>query len=437
MLAAEFAIVLILIAVNGLLAMSELAIVSARRARLKAMAARGRRGARAALALAADPGRFLSSVQIGITLVGILAGAFSGATLGERLAGWLLSQGVPDDVAEPASVALVVGLITYLSVIGGELVPKRLALRNPEPVACTVAPAMQMLARLGAPAVWLLDMSSRAVLSLFGRRGEGEAKVTDEEIKMLVAEAESAGMVEPEERAMIAAVLRLGDRRVRAVMTPRHEVHSIDLSEPADTVRRRLVESPHSRLVVFEGPMRDAVGIIQAKDALDAVLGGVGFEPHRLVRPAPVIPETLEALEAVRILKESPVHLALVHDEYGHFEGVVTLADILESIAGEFHDEDGPAEPKLTAREDGSYLVAGAMPADELADTLGFPLPQPAAYSTVAGMLLTAFGRLPVEGEAVTVEGWRFEVLDLDGRRIDKVLATRGPAEYRGHSWDQ
>lgn len=435
MLVVELVTVVILIAINGSLAMSELAIVSARRSRLTAMAARGRRGADAALALADDPGRFLSSVQIGITLVGVLAGAFSGATLGERLADWLALKGVPVDFAEPVAVVFVVGIITYLSVVAGELVPKRLALRNPEPVACAVAPAMRMLARIGAPAVWLLDVSSRAVLRLLGSRAPAAAKVTDEEIKMLVAEAESAGMVEPEERAMIAAILRLGDRRVSAVMTPRHDVEFVDLADSPETIRRRLTESGHSRLVACEGPQRDAVGIIQAKDALDALLRGEPFDPRRLVRPAPVIPETLEALDVVRILKESPVHLALVHDEYGNFEGVVTSADILEAIAGEFHDEKGPAAPKLTAREDGSYLVAGSMAADELAEILAFSLPPAGYYHTVAGLVLDAFGRLPSEGEAVVVDGWRFEVVDLDGRRIDKILASRLPMAGADSVW--
>jgi putative hemolysin len=427
MLLFELAVVIVLMLINGVLAMSELAVVSARPVRLKAMIDRGVKGSRRALALASDPGRFLSTVQIGISLVGILAGAFSGATLAARLSGWLAAKGIPDAVVEPLAFGLVVGVITYLSLVIGELVPKQLALRNAEAIACAVAPAMTWLARVGAPLVWLLDVSGKAVLTLLGRRAVAPARMMEDEIKLMVAEAESAGVLEPEERAMIAGVMRLGDRPVRAVMTPRPEVDLIDLSADPEAIRQRITASVHSRLPVIDGAPDEVLGIIQAKDLLDACLKGEPAEPKNFVRAAPVIPDTMDALDVLSVLKTSAVHIGLVHDEYGAFEGIVTASDILESIAGEFRTEEGPAEPHFARRADGSYLISGAMPVDELIDLLGIRLPANRTYHTAAGLVLVEFGRLPQPGESVEVSGWRFEVVDLDGHRIDKVLATRLP----------
>ena len=427
MLITEIAIVLVLVVINGLLAMSELAVVSSRPGRLKMLVERGVKGARRALALAADPGRFLSAVQIGITLVGIVAGAFSGATLAARLVDWLMAQGLSETVAEPVAYGSVVTAITYLSLIIGELVPKQLALRNPEALACLVAPAMTVLSRIGSPLVSLLDFSGKAVLALLGQRRMSAARVTDEEIKTLVAEAESAGVLEPEERAMITRVMRLGDRPVRAVMTPRRDVDMLDLTDDPGTNRRLIMETAHSRLPVYEGSADAVLGVVQAKDLLDGCLKGNAFNIREFVRPAPFVPDTMDALDIVEMLKSSPVHIGLVHDEYGHFEGVVTSADILEAIVGEFRGEKGAAEPDVVRRADGSYLVAGSMPADELAELLGISLPEDRSFHTVAGLALSGFGKLPDVGESVRMHGWQFEVVDLDGRRIDKVLLTKAP----------
>jgi putative hemolysin len=427
MLLFELAVVIFLILINGVLAMSELAVVSARPTRLKAMIDQGVKGSRQALALASNPGRFLSTVQIGITLVGILAGAFSGVTVGARMAVWLAARGVPEGIAEPVGYGLVVAGITYLSLVIGELVPKQLALRHAEAIACAVAPAMTWLARIGAPLVWVLDVSSKAVLTLLGRRPASSAKVTEDEIKMLVAEAESAGVLEPAERAMIAGVMRLGDRPVRAVMTPRPEIDLIDLSDGPDAVKQRIIGSVHSRLPVIDGSRDEVLGIIQAKDLLDACLKGEPVEPRNFIRQAPVIPDTMDALDVLAALKASSVHMGLVHDEYGAFEGIVTASDILESIVGEFRTDEGPAEPDFVRRPDGSYLISGTMPVDELIDLLGLKLPDNRTYHTAAGLVLVELGRLPEAGESVDVSGWRFEVVDLDGRRIDKILATRLP----------
>jgi putative hemolysin len=419
----ELAIVAVLIVVNGLLSMSELAIVSSRPARLAGLVEKGVGGSRRALALASDPGKFLSTVQIGITLIGVLSGAFSGATLGlaQRLVELGLSQGLADTIG----VGLVVGIITYASLIIGELVPKQIALRDPESIAVKVAPAMVMLAKISLPLVWLLDRSGKALLWLLGHRGDAAEKITEDEIRTLVIEAENAGVLEPGEKEMIAGVMRLGDLPVGAVMSPRHEVSMIDLADPQSEILAALLKTNHSRCVVFEGNRDAALGIVQAKDMLDVYLAGKTPDIRALIRQAPIIPETLDARDVVAILRDSPVHIGLVHDEYGVFQGVVTSADILEAIVGSFHTEHGPAEPAYVKRDDGSYLISGWMPALEFADLLGIELPASRTYQTFAGFLLQEFGTIPSVGNKISVAGWRFEIVDLDGRRIDKVLATR------------
>ncbi|MER9296863.1 hemolysin family protein [Mesorhizobium sp. M0621] len=432
MLYVEIAIVVVLICLNGLLSMSELAIVSSRPARLKAMIDRGINGAGRALELGSNPGKFLSSVQIGITLVGVLSGAFSGATLGERLAQFLASTGIRETVADPLGVGIVVAVITYFSLIVGELVPKQIALRDPERVAAKVAPAMTILATVSAPLVFLLDFSGRAILWLLGQRGESEEKVTDEEIKMLVAEAEHHGTIESDERRMIAGVMRLGDRAVRAVMTPRTEVDWINLQSDETAIRKLLMETQHSRLPAGDGGVDVMVGVVQTRDVLAAMLAGRVLDPRRHVRAAPIVYDQADALDVLSKLKESDVPMALVHDEYGHFEGIVTPADILEAITGVFRaDTDAGDEENAVKREDGSWLLAGYMQADEMADILGIDLPESRDYETVAGYVLSHMHHLPATGECVDAQGWRFEVVDLDGRRIDKLIATRLPGAHR------
>src|SRR5215210_1334457 len=427
MLPAELGIVTILIIINGLLSMSELAIVSSRPARLAGLVEKGVKGSRRALALASDPGKFLSTVQIGITLIGVLSGAFSGATLALRLTGWLVALGLSQGLADAIGVGAVVTIITYASLIVGELVPKQIALRDPEVVAVRVAPYMVLLSKISLPLVWLLDRSGKVLLWLLGNRGEAEEKVSEDEIRTLVVEAENAGVLEPGEKEMIAGVMRLGDLPVGAVMTPRHEVSMINLTDTSQLIYSTLVGSAHTRFVVFDGDTNSAVGIIQAKDLLDTYLSGQTPDLRELVRDAPVIPESLDARDVVSILRDSPVHMGLVHDEYGTFQGVVTSADILEAIVGSFHTEAGPAEPAAIKRDDGSYLISGWMPAIEFADMLKIPLPASRQYQTMAGFLLQQFGAIPNVGDHVDAHRWRFEIVDLDGRRIDKVLATPLP----------
>ncbi len=423
MLAIEIAAVGFLIVVNGLLAMSEMAIVSSRISRLKAMAEQEVAGARRALMLASDPGRFLSSVQIGITLVGVLSGAFSGATLGQRFSGWLRAQGLSADASDAVGVGLVVVAITYASLIVGELVPKQIALRNPEGVAVRVAPAMVLVAKMTSPLVWLLDVSGRLVLKVLGQKGAREDRVTEEEIRTLIAEAESSGVLEPGEKEMIAGVLKLGDRNVKVVMTPRHDVDSLNLEDDEATITANLRDSQHSRLPVYDAG-GDVVGVVQAKELLSAYLAGQVPHIRDFVRHAPVIPDSADARDVSFALKDSPIHMGLVHDEYGHFRGLVTTADILGSIVGEFSTEDGPQELPVVRRDDGSLLLAGWMPLDDLLEVTGIRMEE-ASVHTAAGFVIQGFGRLPNVGESFETQGWRFEVLDLDGRRVDKVLATR------------
>lgn len=437
MLIIELGIITVLIVINGLLAMSELAIVSSRPARLAALVEKGVNGSRRALALASDPGKFLSTVQIGITLVGVLSGAVSGATLGQRLTVWLAQNGVPQGAADIAGVGIVVTLITYASLIVGELVPKQIALRNPEVIALKVAPAMTVLARLSLPLVFLLDVSGRGILWLLGARGKKEDRITEDEIRTLIVEAENAGVLEPGEKEMIAGVMRLGDRPVGAVMTPRRDVDMIDLSDDPTDIREIFTESPHSRLPAYDDDRDHPIGIIQAKDLLNAYMSGDAPDIRSLVRQAPIIPESADARDVVAILKDSPVHMGLVYDEYGAFQGVVTSADILESIVGGFKTEEGPAEPAAVQRDDGSYLISGWMPVDEFADLLSIPIPDIRSYHTVAGFVLQDFGSLPEVGASFARDGWRFEVIDMDGRRIDKILASRLELQSKAEAQQQ
>lgn len=420
----ELFIAIFLILLNGVFALSELSIVSARKARLKAMISEGHSGAATALQLAEDPGRFLSTVQIGITLVGILAGAFSGAALGERLSDIFLQNGVPASVSGPLGFGVVISIITYLSVVVGELVPKHLALSNPERIACVVAPGMSLLSRVGGPAVWLLNASTQLIFRLMGR-SESESTVSEEEIRTLVAEAEASGIIEGGEREMISGVMRFADRSARGLMTTRKDVNWIDLSDTDDEIRATLMEARHSRLPVSEGGQETMVGVVQTRDVLAEVLRTGQINIRAWLREAPIIPDTMDATRVLETLRQAQVPILLVHDEYGHFEGVVTPADVLEAIAGVFRADFAEDEDYLVQREDGSWLVSGEMPIDEMADQLGVPLPKKRSYQTAAGLVIELLGHLPRVGEVVESDKWRFEIVDMDGWRVDKILASR------------
>jgi len=421
----DLVIILALVALNGLFAMSELAIVSARKARMEAMARAGRRGARTALGLASDPGKFLSTVQIGITLIGILAGAYSGASLGGPVGDRLALLGVPAESAEEVGFGLVIVITTFLSLIVGELVPKQFALRAPEPIAAVMAVPMLWLSRLTAPFVWLLDQTSALIFRLLGLNRESENHVTAEELHLIVAEASSAGVIEESERAIISGVVRLADRPVREVMTPRTEVEWIDINADADDIRAQLAEIPHTRMPVADGSVDQILGVIHARDLVGGLLRGEAINLRTMLRKAIVLPDHVDAMDALKALREAEVPMAFVHDEYGHFEGLVAPANLLAAIAGEFaSDLDEDTDSPMVERDDGSWLISGAFAADSMADRLGIDLPEDRDFATAAGFALWRLKHLPQTGESFEHKGWRFEVVDMDGRRIDKLLVS-------------
>jgi putative hemolysin len=429
----DLLIIAALILVNGLFSMSELAIVSAKEARLRMATEKGSRAADMVMTLAADPGRFLSTVQIGITLIGIVAGAYSGASLGGPVGERLAALGVPAHYAPQVGFALVIIATTYASVVVGELVPKQLALRAAEPIALVMALPMAFMARLMGPFVWLLDRSSALILRLFAVRSDDEGRLTAEELHMIFAEATRSGVIEEGERAMMTGVLRLADRPVRELMTPRPEIHWIDASATEEQLLARIAESPHALLPVAEGSPDNVVGVLRVREALAARVEGRPIEIAALMRKAEVIPDQIDAMDALKVLQRAEVPMAMVRDEYGHLEGLVTPSDVLAAIAGTFvsHQDEGDA-PEVVEREDGTLLISGAMPADSLADRLEIELPEDREFATTAGFVLAVLKQVPQEGEHFTEQGWRFEVVDMDGLRIDKLLVSRVPDEDDG-----
>ena len=423
----EIGFILLLVVLNGIFAMSELAIVSARRGRLMAMERRGSPGAAAALALAEDPQRFLPTVQVGISLVGILAGVFGGAQLAGPL-GEALAQ-IPGvaPFANEAGFVLVVVFIAYGNLILGELVPKQLALRDPERFAIAVARPMAWLAKYTAPVVWVLSRSSSVVLRLFGAHLPQDQSVTEEEVKAVVAEGVQAGALEHEERYMIERVLRLADKPVRALMTPRNDVAWIDRNARPEDVAATLRAHTVTRFVVADRRIDNVVGVVAAKDLLDQLLEGAPLSIAQAQRQPLVLPDSLPAIDALERMRHDPVGIAVVLDEYGSFEGVVTTSDLLEAIIGDLGPLDAPDPPgEAIRRADGSLLLDGSMPSDELRAKLDLPaLPYQGSYHTVAGLMLALLRRVPKEGDRIVWAGWRFEIVDMDGRRVDKVLAMR------------
>ena len=426
-------VILLLVGLNGLFAMAELAIVSARKPRLKAMAKSGRRGPQTALDLASEPGRFLSTVQIGITLIGILAGAYSGASLGGPVGERIALLGVESETAQTLGFILVIMVTTYASLVIGELVPKQFALRAPEPIAAFMALPMLWIARAMAPLVWLLDRTSALIFRLLRLNREEANKVTAEELHLVVAEAHSAGVLEEYERAIISGVVRLADRPTREIMTPRTDVDWIDIDASPEEIREALRSATHSRLPVAEGSVDRLVGVVQARDIVTAFIEGRPLDLRALMRAAPVVPDQMDAMDALAALRDGEVPMAFVHDEYGHFEGIVTPADLLAALAGVFaSDADPGTDPPLVEREDGSWLVSGSLPADALTDNLGIALPEDRDYATAAGFALSVLRHIPEVGERFAFAGWRFEVVDMDGLKIDKLLVQQVVRTRRG-----
>jgi putative hemolysin len=432
----EIVVILLLVALNGAFAMSEMAVVSARRGRLLALQRTGSAGAAAAIALAEDPQRFLPTVQVGITLVGILAGVFGGARLAGPVA--TLLAGIPGfaAMANEAAFVLVVVAITYANLILGELVPKQLALRNPERIAVAVSRPLAWLARASAPVIWVMSRSTGLVLRLFGASRPSDQSVTEEEVKAVVAEGAETGALETEERHMIERVLRLADKPIRALMTPRNDVAWIDRAAPQEAIAAALKEHEVTRFVVADRRVDNVVGVVSVKDLANQALAGGRVRIAAALRQPLVLPDNLSALDALERMRHDPIGMALVLDEYGSFEGVVTASDLLEAIVGEI----GPVEKRdekpgeeTVRRADGSLLLDGMMPSDELRAQLELPpLPYQGTYHTVAGLMLALLQRVPREGDRIAWAGWRFEIVDMDGRRVDKVLATRGEALEAG-----
>lgn len=415
----ELIVILLLIIVNGLFSMSELALISVRRARLAVLRRKGVAGADTALALAEDPQRFLPTVQVGITLVGILAGVFGGAQVGHRIAGYLVGLPYVGPIAEPLSLGVVVVAITYLTMVLGELVPKQLALRRPEAIAVWVARPIAGLARVTGPAVWLLSSSSGVVLRLFGLHRAPQQTVTEEELKALLAEGAQAGVLEFEERDMIERVLRLADKPVRAIMTPRTELAWLDRTAPARDIAATLKSAPHSRFVVCDGSIDNVVGVVQAKDILDRLLNGGELSVSAALRQPMVMPDTVSAFDALERLRPDPLGMALVLDEYGSFEGVVTAADVLQAIVGDPASAAPHPGGPAAEGEAGVLVLDGLVPVDELKLRLGLPdLPAEGHYHTLAGLMLALLRRVPRAGDRIVFGGWRFEVLEMEGRRV-------------------
>jgi putative hemolysin len=423
----EGLVVVLLIFINGIFAMSEIAVVSSRKTRLQQWAEEGNARARAALELANNPNQFLATIQIGITLVGILAGAFGGATIARELAVMLSDITWLQPYGHPLSLVLVVLGITYLSLIVGELVPKRLALNNPERLAMAVAVPMQALSRVAYPAVHLLGLSTEFLLRALGIRPSTEPPVTEEDIRALIEQGTQAGMFEEAEQEMVERVFRLGDRRVSAVMTPRTEIVWLDRAASAQAIRSTITDSAHSRFLVAEGSLDNALGVVHAKDLLAHILGEQVVDLEATLQQPLYVPESMRALKVLELFKQSGTHIALVIDEYGGIQGLVTPSDILEAIVGDLPEAGEQVEPLALQREDGSWLLDGMLPVDEFKDLFDLgdlPGEDQGIYQTLAGFVIMQLGRIPAATDYFIWEGLKIEVVDMDGNRIDKVLVT-------------
>jgi magnesium and cobalt exporter, CNNM family len=429
----EGLIILVLILANGLLAMAEFAVVSARKARLQQLANRGDEKARAALELATHPADFLSTVQIGITLVGILAGAFGGATIARDIAAGLAKIPWLAPYSSAIGFGIVVVVITYFSLVLGELVPKRVALSRAERIASALAAPMGWLSRLSHPLVRLLSGSSDAVLHLFGLKQAQEPPVTEEEIKVLIDQGTRAGVFAEVEQDMVEAVFRLGDRRVGTLMTPRTQIVWLDLEESVEETKQKIIGSDHARFPVAEGGLDNVVGIVQAKDLLESLLVGKPLDlKAEMIQPL-IVPESMPALKVLELFRQSRIHTALVIDEFGGLQGLVTIFDLLESIVGDIPEEGEIVEPEVVQREDGSWLIDGRLPVDEFKEFFhlhNLPEEDRGYYQTVGGFVMSYLGRIPTAADHFEWSQWHFEVVDMDGFRVDKVLLV--PLDHGG-----
>ena len=429
MLILEIIVVLALFVLNGFFAMAELAILTSRRAHLERLAKEGRPGAHVALALADDPARMLAAVQIGISTSATLAEIISGATLAERLAEALLAVPVLADYGKPLSIVIVTIGVTYTALVIGELAPKHIGLNNPESIAIRVAQPLALVARAAAPVIWLLNGSTRILLRLLQLRPRFERALTEDDIHYLVAEGARLGVIHTVERDMIEGVLDLADSPVRTIMTPRPRVQWVDLNGPKEQILNRIRTCPHAQLLVCRGSIDEVVGIVRKQDLADHILDGQSPDVEQVTRPPLIVHESTAILRTLDLFRKTPVHTAIVVDEFGALQGIVTRTDLLETVAGDLPKIDAPARPKITQREDGSYLIEGSVPFPDVMRLIGMSEAPSGDYVTLAGFILSQLHELPKPGDHVMWASWRFEVVDMDGRRIDMILAQHQP-EY-------
>ncbi|MBD2508897.1 MULTISPECIES: hemolysin family protein [unclassified Nostoc] len=430
----EILIILVLIIANGVFSMSEMAIVSARKVRLQQLANQGDAKARVALTLAESPNHFLSTVQVGISLIGILTGAFGGATIANRLAVYVKLVPLLAPYSEPISFGIVVLIITYLSLIVGELVPKRLALNNPERIASIVAIPMQALAAIASPVVFLLSASTDLILRVLGITASTEPQVTEEEIKILIEQGTEAGTFEEAEQDMVERVFRLGDRPVSYLMTPRPDIVWLDLEDTAEENRQKMVESAYSRYPVCQAGLDNVLGVIPVTDLLARSFRGEALDLTVGLRQPVFVPESTRGLKVLELFKQTITHMALVVDEYGVIQGLVTLNDIMSEIVGDVPSTDGQDQPQAVQREDGSWLLDGMLPVEEFLELFGmeeWESEERGSYQTLGGFVITHLGRIPAAADHFEWQSMRIEVMDMDGNRVDKVLvvpkATKSP----------
>lgn len=426
-MASEIIIIFLLLLLNAFFAMSEIAVVSSRKPLLREKAAKGSKGAQIALNLAEDPGKFLSTVQVGITLVGILAGAYGGATLTEKLAPILDGVSFIYPHGESVAVVIIVSAITYFSVVIGELVPKQFALVHPETLATKVALPMLLLSRACKPIVVILEVSAKSLLLLFGIRNGGDINMTEAEVKAFLKEGAMSGAIEEGELVILQRVIRLGDRDVKSIMTHRTDLIMLDVDDAAEDIINTVKEGRHSHYPISEGRDDHVIGVVHAKELLEASLSGTTLSLRDFIREVPAVPESSSCLQAMELFKKSDLNFAVVVDEYGATEGIVTSSDILEAIIGVLPSNYNEGEKGLIiVREDGSWLVDGRTSIDEIHMSIGLEdIDIDAPYETIAGFVLHELGRAPQEGDVLQAYDYRFEVIDMDARRIDKILISR------------
>lgn len=428
----EVLILIGLILLNGLFAMSEIAIVTAKKSRLEALANRGNRGAKAALQLVDDPTQFLSSVQIGITSIGLLSGIYGESVLADPFATWLQSLGMSARVSSATSTILVVAVVTYVAIVVGELVPKRMGQASAEAIACTIARPMTVLARAAKPFVILLSASTHGLMRLLRLNRAAEQSITEEDIQAILAEGSTSGVIEKHEHTLVKNVLRLDERSIASLMVPRSDIVYLDVALPLEANYQRLLDSPHSRFPVCDRQMDEIIGVINAKELLAPTLNDTPVNLASLAKPAHFVLETFTGMELLNNFRSSSTQMAFVVDEYGDLKGLVTLQDLLEALTGEFYSEDS-ADSYIFKREDGSYLLDGLLSVMDLKDCLQLDaLPYEGEYETLNGMLMQIMGKVPSTGDKVTVSDWLLEIVDMDSLRVDKVLASHVEAPSAG-----